>query len=249
MTGVLRATAVTGRWNRYRNESAQKADPVKKILPPLRRGLEFTTFRSRVRRSNHWAISAPQTVWVQPKFTSYMTVPHIDWNGYQNGYRNMTVSHVDWNGYWNMTVSHVDWNGYRNEYRNKSQHWKLTLEEKILPPLLPGLEPATFRPRVRRRRSTTLAISTLRYALIVQFFSLSEWNAYWNTPPNFFSFFFFLLSFSFWWRTSVASLWMSNPASSLFVLLLGWQDVKIQLLTRMQFFSSMWQLSSLNFAT
>ena len=33
---------------------------------------------------------------------------------------------------------------------NKSQHTKLTLEKKILPPLLPGFELATFRPRVRR---------------------------------------------------------------------------------------------------
>ena len=38
------------------------------------------------------------------------------------------------------------WNGYRN----KSQHRKLTLEKKILPPLLQGFEPATFRSRVRR---------------------------------------------------------------------------------------------------
>ena len=36
------------------------------------------------------------------------------------------------------------WNGYRN----KSQHRKLTPEKKILPPLLPGFEPATFRSRV-----------------------------------------------------------------------------------------------------
>ena len=35
------------------------------------------------------------------------------------------------------------WNGYRN----KSQHRKL--ERKFLPPLLPGLEPATFQSRVR----------------------------------------------------------------------------------------------------
>ena len=33
------------------------------------------------------------------------------------------------------------WNGYRN----KSQHRKLTLEKKILPPLLQGFKPATFR--------------------------------------------------------------------------------------------------------
>ena len=32
------------------------------------------------------------------------------------------------------------WNGHRN----KSQHRKLTLEKKILQPLLPGLEPETF---------------------------------------------------------------------------------------------------------
>ena len=38
------------------------------------------------------------------------------------------------------------WNGYRN----KSQHTKLTLEKKILPPLLQGFEPATFQTRVRR---------------------------------------------------------------------------------------------------
>ena len=38
----------------------------------------------------------------------------------------------------------------RNGYRKKSQHKKLTLENKFLPPpLLPGLEPATFRSRVR----------------------------------------------------------------------------------------------------
>ena len=38
------------------------------------------------------------------------------------------------------------WNGHWN----KSQHRKLTLEKKILPPLLPGFEPATFQSRVRR---------------------------------------------------------------------------------------------------
>ena len=38
------------------------------------------------------------------------------------------------------------WNGYRN----KSQHRKLTLEKKILPPLLQGFKPATFWSRVRR---------------------------------------------------------------------------------------------------
>ena len=38
------------------------------------------------------------------------------------------------------------WNGYRN----KSQHRKLTLENKIRPPLLQGFKPTTFYSRVRR---------------------------------------------------------------------------------------------------
>ena len=38
------------------------------------------------------------------------------------------------------------WNGYRN----KSQHRKLTPEKKIVPPLLQGFEPATFRSRAWR---------------------------------------------------------------------------------------------------
>ena len=37
------------------------------------------------------------------------------------------------------------WNGYQN----KSRHRKLTLEKKILPPLLQGFEPATFQSWVR----------------------------------------------------------------------------------------------------
>ena len=182
--GLLRATAVTGVEEIPKTSQHRKLTLGKKIFPPHRRGLELATFRSRVRRSNHWAISAP--LWVQSKFTSYLTVSHIDWNGHQNGYWNMTISHLDWNGYrngyrnmtvsrvvWNgyrnmtvlhlnwhgyrnwyrnMTVSCIDWNGYRNGYWNTSQHWKLTLEKKILPL---GLKPATFRSRVRRRRSTT----------------------------------------------------------------------------------------------
>ena len=38
----------------------------------------------------------------------------------------------------------------RNGYRNKSQHRKLTPENKILPPLLQGFEHATFQSRARR---------------------------------------------------------------------------------------------------
>ena len=37
-----------------------------------------------------------------------------------------------------------------NEYWNKRQHRKSNVENKILPPLLQGFEPATFQSRVRR---------------------------------------------------------------------------------------------------
>ena len=56
---ILCATAVTWVWNGYRNKSQhRKLTLEKKIFPPLLLGLEPGTFRSRVRRSNHWAIPA-----------------------------------------------------------------------------------------------------------------------------------------------------------------------------------------------
>ena len=57
--GLLRATVVTRGWNGYQNKSQhRKLTLEKKILPPLQQGFEPATFRSRVRRSNHWAIPA-----------------------------------------------------------------------------------------------------------------------------------------------------------------------------------------------
>ena len=51
---LLRATAVTRGWNGYPNKSQHRKSTLeKKILPPLLRGFEPATFRSRVRRSNH----------------------------------------------------------------------------------------------------------------------------------------------------------------------------------------------------
>ena len=53
-----------------------------------------------------------------------------------------------WQNDWDFlraTVVTRGWNGYRN----KSQHRKLTLEKKILPPFQQGFEPATFQSRVR----------------------------------------------------------------------------------------------------
>ena len=59
--GLLHATAVTQGLNGYQNKSQhRKLTLEKKILPPLQQGFEPATFRSRVWRSNHWAIPAPQ---------------------------------------------------------------------------------------------------------------------------------------------------------------------------------------------
>ena len=57
---LLRATALTQRWNGYRNKSQHRQLTLeKKILPPLLQGFEPTTFQLRVRRSNHRAIPLP----------------------------------------------------------------------------------------------------------------------------------------------------------------------------------------------
>ena len=41
---------------------------------------------------------------------------------------------------------------------NKSQHTKLTLEKKILLPLLPGFELATFRSQIRRSNQQAIPL-------------------------------------------------------------------------------------------
>ena len=57
---LSRATAVTRGWNGYQNKNQhRKLTLEKKILPPLLQGFEPATFRSRVRRSIHWAIPVP----------------------------------------------------------------------------------------------------------------------------------------------------------------------------------------------
>ena len=70
---LLRATAVTRGWKGYRNESQHtKLTLEKKILPPLPQGFEPATFESRVRRSNHWAIPAPQDLGSIPLRLSFL---------------------------------------------------------------------------------------------------------------------------------------------------------------------------------
>ena len=72
----VHAAAVTRGWNGYRNKTpAQKVDPGERFLfcfafyPATLPGLEPATFLPRVRRSNHWAISAPSCTDL-PSFTN-----------------------------------------------------------------------------------------------------------------------------------------------------------------------------------
>ena len=51
---------------------------------------------------------------------------------------------------------------------NKSQHRKITLEKNIFPPLLSGLELATFRPRGRRSNQRAIPAHMLSYIENVQ---------------------------------------------------------------------------------
>ena len=51
------------------------------------------------------------------------------------------------------------WNGYRN----KSQHRKLTQQKKIRPPLLPGLEPKTFRSGIWRSTNELSLLPDFKY--------------------------------------------------------------------------------------
>ena len=49
---------------------------------------------------------------------------------------------------------------------NKCQHTKLTLGKKILPPLLPGFELATFRSRVRRSYQQAIPAPQIRVSAL-----------------------------------------------------------------------------------
>ena len=59
-----------------------------------------------------------------------------------------------WNDWDPLHAAAVTW-GW-NGYWNKSQHRKLTLEKKIIPPFLPGLEPWTFQSQVQCSNQWTI---------------------------------------------------------------------------------------------
>ena len=69
---LLCATVVTRGWNGYQNKSQHRMLTVeKKNLLPLLQGFEPVTFRSRVWRSNHWAIPSMIMGLEHTAFVSY----------------------------------------------------------------------------------------------------------------------------------------------------------------------------------
>ena len=114
------------------------------------------------------------------------------------------------------------WNGYQN----KSQHRKLTLEKKILQPLLPGFEPATFQSRVRR--SNHWAIPPPQMSFVVnRRVSWITLTVLFESQPSFVP----LLSFSLWSKQEshllsfshgilVEAFWLAEASRKL--LLLAW---------------------------
>ena len=65
---------------------------------------------------------------------------------------------AEWSGYF---TCHCGNTGVERT-PNKSQHTKLTLKKKTLPPLLPGFELVTFRSRVRRSNQQAILASHVR---------------------------------------------------------------------------------------
>ena len=65
----------------------------------------------------------------------------------------------------------------RNGYRNKSRRRMLTMEKKILPPLLQGLEPATFQWQVQRSNHWAIPAPGALSILLLGFLSsMSMWK-------------------------------------------------------------------------
>ena len=103
----LRATAVTRGWNGYQNKSQHRKSTLeKKILPPFQQGFEPTTFQSRVRRSNHWAIPAPWEFQYLKKLIIY-----CGWN--------LTTNTVMINMYAQKVTLQFGYNIYKKRKRKK----------------------------------------------------------------------------------------------------------------------------------
>ena len=90
------------------------------------------------------------------------------------------------------------WNGYRN----KSHHRKLTMGKQMCPPLLPGLEPETFRSGVRR--SKHWAIPFVHLVSRTEQHGLKTKNKRVGLEP--FLLLFVKSSVSFYWRNPLLTL-------------------------------------------
>ena len=120
---------------------------------------EWTAFYSEI-LNNHQSGVLTMLTWLVPHETAAISahsvytiqVPYHFMQSHickVHAYLAVTCHLHIWQNDWGLlraTAVTQGWNGYQN----KSQHRKLTPEKKILPPLLQGFEPMTFRSWVRR---------------------------------------------------------------------------------------------------
>ena len=90
----VRANAVTRRVEQIpKKESAPKVDPGEDNCPAAPAGFEPTTFQSRVRSSNHWAILAPRSIKTLRVNYRYQLIPTQGWCEDVNMEHTDTFSH------------------------------------------------------------------------------------------------------------------------------------------------------------
>ena len=75
-----------------------------------------------------------------------------------------------WQNDWDLLRATAVTRGW-NRYWNKSQHSKLTLEKKILLPLLQGFKPATFQSRVRHSNGWAIPLPLYQHHCVIYILS------------------------------------------------------------------------------
>ena len=126
---------------------------------------------------NCWRLGAP-SVCTMPPCTSLQC--HFIWSHIRRVHVCLAITchsyfwQID-QGFLSATAVTRGWNGY---WIN-SEHRKLALEKNILPPLLPELEPETFRSRIRRG-TTELSPLPINYVIIIMLWVLTISLRYWG---------------------------------------------------------------------
>ena len=118
----------------------------------------------------HWSGVLTALAWLVPRETAAISA-QVLWTPYNHAARHFVQSHICtvyvclavtchlhfWQDDWDLVCATAVTRGW-SSYQSMCQHRKLTLEKKILPPLLQGFKPATFQSRVQLSKSNHWAI-------------------------------------------------------------------------------------------